>query len=706
MFSIRLINRYILQRRSHLAMSTFVSQVNPVTGQMDWVVQDENYDYHQEVARSAYADMLHDYERNQMYDAALQDAVKIMHKKGKQARVLDIGTGTGLLSMMAVRCGADKVTACEAFEPMANCAAQIITRNGMADKIEIVRKRSTSIQVGPGMDMSERANILVTEVFDTELIGEGAIGTFSHAHKCLLEEDCIVVPSAANMYVQLVHSPHVKKWNTYQPFHSNHVSIDPPPEIASCPGAVALHDLQLDQLSEDKFQRITKPLKVFRFDYSGKSKIEFSGKNIVEANSEINGSCDAVFMWWDLEMDTQGKILLSCAPRWAHPTPRNMQWRDHWMQAIFYPSTQHQATRGEAMLIHCNHDEYSLWFDVGSLSSTLTPSVSPPICECGAHIANSRSRISMINDNARNQQFIDILSNVVTKESVIITLSDSTVLPLIAAQLGASRVFAIESNHIACKVISRFVDHNQLSDKVTVIGKKSEDVTAADLSNLVPTMIIAEPFFYSSALPWHNLHFWYAAVDLASRLCPDKSPALYPCSASIKAIGVNFDHLWKIRAPVDKCEGLDLSIFDKLIEDASDISDSLLEPQPLWEYPGKPMTNVVEMLALNINHNLSELSTISQNGHTELNTPGVVNGVAVWVEYNFGDTQTMTSGLLCSPQVDKPLKWEQNIQQGVHILKHPVTIACPSSTSPSSLHYNINFKPKTGEIEFKFDIHS
>ena len=35
--------------------------------------------------------------------------------------------------------------------------------------------------------MATRANILVSEVFDTELIGEGAIATFSHAHKHLLE---------------------------------------------------------------------------------------------------------------------------------------------------------------------------------------------------------------------------------------------------------------------------------------------------------------------------------------------------------------------------------------------------------------------------------------------------------------------------------------------------------------------------------------
>lgn len=34
--------------------------------------------------------------------------------------------------------------------------------------------------------MPRKANILVTEVFDTELIGEGAIATFNLAHKHLL----------------------------------------------------------------------------------------------------------------------------------------------------------------------------------------------------------------------------------------------------------------------------------------------------------------------------------------------------------------------------------------------------------------------------------------------------------------------------------------------------------------------------------------
>ena len=44
-------------------MSVFTQRVNPVTGAVDWEMQPESYDYQQEVARSAYADMLHDTER-------------------------------------------------------------------------------------------------------------------------------------------------------------------------------------------------------------------------------------------------------------------------------------------------------------------------------------------------------------------------------------------------------------------------------------------------------------------------------------------------------------------------------------------------------------------------------------------------------------------------------------------------------------------
>lgn len=63
----------------------------------------------------------------------------------------------------------------------------MIRANGLSDQIKVVHKRSTEMWVGEDGDMPRRANILVTEVFDTELIGEGAVSTFNHAHKHLLE---------------------------------------------------------------------------------------------------------------------------------------------------------------------------------------------------------------------------------------------------------------------------------------------------------------------------------------------------------------------------------------------------------------------------------------------------------------------------------------------------------------------------------------
>jgi hypothetical protein len=45
---------------------------------------------------------------------------------------------------------------------------------------------------------------------------------------------------------------------------------------------------------------------------------------VLEATAVAEGPVDAFFMWWDLKMDPEEKITLSCAPEWAHPNPKDM----------------------------------------------------------------------------------------------------------------------------------------------------------------------------------------------------------------------------------------------------------------------------------------------------------------------------------------------------------------------------------------------
>jgi Flp pilus assembly protein TadD len=136
--------------------------------------------------------MLNDVRRNDAFEQAIRAAIE---KAGQDALVLDIGTGSGLLSMMAARAGARKVVTCERVPVIAETAERIIASNGYEGLISVVHKSSTEIVVG--RDIEARADILISEILSSDLLAENALATFEDAHARLLQRSATIIPRAA-----------------------------------------------------------------------------------------------------------------------------------------------------------------------------------------------------------------------------------------------------------------------------------------------------------------------------------------------------------------------------------------------------------------------------------------------------------------------------------------------------------------------------
>ena len=87
-------------------------------------------------------------------------------------------------------------------------------------------------------------------------------------------------------------------------------------------------------------------------------------------------------------------------------------------------------------------------------------------------------------------------------------------------------------------------------------------------------IVLGDPFFHSSILPWHNLYFWYAKEDLRWAFANDV--IVLPSRSFLKGIAVAFKDLHLIKSPVGRLPslkaendpldfGYDLQDFDDLV---------------------------------------------------------------------------------------------------------------------------------------------
>ncbi|KAG5509895.1 hypothetical protein JKF63_07540 [Porcisia hertigi] len=156
--------------------------VNKTTANKDYYFDSySHYGIHME--------MLKDYHRTTSYrDAMWRNAYMF---KGKV--VLDVGCGTGILSMFAARAGARKVIGIDCSN-VAVQARQIVEDNGFRDVITIIQGKVEELE------LDEKVDIIISEWMGYFLLYESMLNTVLYARDRWGTPDVKVLPSCANMY--------------------------------------------------------------------------------------------------------------------------------------------------------------------------------------------------------------------------------------------------------------------------------------------------------------------------------------------------------------------------------------------------------------------------------------------------------------------------------------------------------------------------
>ena len=275
--------------------------------------------------------MMGDRERNSAYERAIA-------QKARGRRVLEIGTGAGLLAMMAARAGASGVVTCEAVEPVANRARDIIAQNGLDRKVTVIGKHSTQLAVGAGLPA--RAEVLITEIFSSNLIDEGLLPAIEHANQHLLTRDASVVPASASAMGYLVGGTAV----TDLLFAGESCGFDlslfndfAPPHLA-----VDLDGMPHDALSDD-FAILRLDLKAPAFPM---------GSWPVDVAATRAGTCAGVAQWIKLEFDSEN--------RYENRPRAETGSRSHWSHIIYRFPRLIPIAPGDTIRLSVRHDRRHL----------------------------------------------------------------------------------------------------------------------------------------------------------------------------------------------------------------------------------------------------------------------------------------------------------------------------------------------------------
>merc|ERR1712200_134789 len=268
-------------------------------------------------------DMLSDKVRTESY----RDALQKNSSKLKNSLVLDIGCGTGILSMFAAKAGAKKVVGVDCSEIIYQ-AMDIVRENNLDTVVELVKGRleETKLPV-------DKFDFIISEWIGYFLLFEGMLDSVIAARDKYLKPGGMVLPNRCTISMLAISDPDryaslVSFWDDVYGFKMN------------CMAKPILEEANVEVATADSVVS-TAPATVLDLDINTCSvqDTEFSS----QFNLTMSRDCELTGLlgYFDTFFDLPERVMFSTGPA-ATPT--------HWKQTIFYLPNKIPVTQGQVLV--------------------------------------------------------------------------------------------------------------------------------------------------------------------------------------------------------------------------------------------------------------------------------------------------------------------------------------------------------------------
>jgi hypothetical protein len=409
------------------------ARINPESGDLEWVMgrgEEAVREVHERtMAMSLMTSMLRDDRRNTVYESAIKVLIhNFITKAGCSPLVLDIGSGTSLLSLLCASNNAS-VIGCEMFDAMAAVGQDVVSRNGFDDRISIAPCKST--ELSQLFDLERMPDLLVSELLDSALLGESCIHSHASAIASTLNHGIPdpralglnssvefdpdelpvadrVLPHNARINVSLVESNLVHDIVNTNNIGMLDINIYRDDTFAPhCSASRPLIPVHWEVFHRQGGRTLSDSVPILNVDFfkglnTGSSSADVSATDETPKPFQFADLCDTntidilvtsagvvhgILLWWDLyllspALDPQRTYMYSTHPPMHTVTSSNWSggvsnsssvesdgnWQDHWVQCVWPLPTPLQCTDGDTVRVTITRDFINISFSATKIN--------------------------------------------------------------------------------------------------------------------------------------------------------------------------------------------------------------------------------------------------------------------------------------------------------------------------------------------------